>query len=201
MSKAPSSRFDRAKLRERQILDAAKECFARIGFHSTSMAQIAAQARMSVGQIYRHFRSKEALIEGIVKDDVSRQLAAMETSTEGGGLGMMTAPTRKRNPANAMEDTKHLALMLEIAAEAARNPKVREIILAQQRRGHAAMKKRMAEERPGAWAPDELDVRIRLASAITTGVILQITLDRRTPTPLLLQRATELTRQLLSLKA
>ncbi len=69
---------ERSKLRRAQILDAARHCFARVGFHSTSMAQIAAQAQMSVGQIYRHFRSKESLIEGIVQADIAQQLAFLE---------------------------------------------------------------------------------------------------------------------------
>ena len=55
----------RADLRRAQILEAAHECFSREGFHAASMASIAAQADLSVGQIYRYFENKEAVIEAI----------------------------------------------------------------------------------------------------------------------------------------
>src|SRR5579862_3607008 len=97
MAKTTPSRADRAKLREQQILDAAKACFSRIGFHSTSMAQIAAQAQMSVGQIYRHFAGKEALIEGIVQEDVSRQLALMQQTPDVDVIAMLTAMNQKKD--------------------------------------------------------------------------------------------------------
>jgi AcrR family transcriptional regulator len=51
--------------RRTEILDAAERCFARAGFHQTSMQEICAEAGMSPGNLYRYFPSKEALIAGI----------------------------------------------------------------------------------------------------------------------------------------
>src|SRR3954468_14129367 len=48
--------------RNAQILDAAVICFARKGFHLTSMHDISAEAGISVGLIYRYFQNKEAVI-------------------------------------------------------------------------------------------------------------------------------------------
>src|SRR3954452_4745458 len=48
--------------RPTQILDAAIVCFARRGFHLTSMHDISAEAGISVGLIYRYFQNKEAVI-------------------------------------------------------------------------------------------------------------------------------------------
>ena len=120
MNKTASSRAERSKLRESQILVAAKHCFSRVGFHSTSMAQIATQAQMSVGQIYRHFPSKESLIEGIVREDVARQLSMLNEAPEQ-SIVEMVAPTSKKDIVDAA-GSYHLALMLEIGAEAARPP-------------------------------------------------------------------------------
>jgi len=64
---APASREDRRT----RILDAAKSCFARDGFHSTSMQTICAAAGMSAGNLYRYFPSKEALIEGMCERDMA----------------------------------------------------------------------------------------------------------------------------------
>src|SRR5204862_6881530 len=48
--------------RRSQILEAAMVCFAKRGFHQTSMHDISAEAGTSVGLIYRYFVSKEAVI-------------------------------------------------------------------------------------------------------------------------------------------
>lgn len=51
--------------RRNEILDAARRCFVRSGFHAASMQEICAEAGMSPGNLYRYFPSKEALIAGI----------------------------------------------------------------------------------------------------------------------------------------
>ncbi len=53
--------------RRAEILDAAERCFARSGFHRTSMQEICAEAAMSAGNLYRYFPSKEAIIAGIAE--------------------------------------------------------------------------------------------------------------------------------------
>ncbi len=54
--------------RRRQILDAAIECFAREGFHRTSMTQIIAEAELSAGAIYLYFASKDDIVEAIAEE-------------------------------------------------------------------------------------------------------------------------------------
>src|SRR5437660_5351731 len=54
--------------RRSQILDAALVCFARRGFHQTSMHDISAEAGISVGLIYRYFDNKEAVIAAMVDE-------------------------------------------------------------------------------------------------------------------------------------
>lgn len=53
--------------RREEILAAAKTCFARAGFHQTSIHDICAAAGMSAGNVYRYFPSKEAIIAGIAE--------------------------------------------------------------------------------------------------------------------------------------
>ena len=48
--------------RRQQILDAAFGCFARQGFHQTTMQDICREAELSPGAVYRYFDSKEAII-------------------------------------------------------------------------------------------------------------------------------------------
>jgi AcrR family transcriptional regulator len=51
--------------RRAQILEAARGCFAREGFHRTSMADILGEAGLSAGAVYRYFRSKEEIVAAI----------------------------------------------------------------------------------------------------------------------------------------
>lgn len=44
------------------ILDAALELFVEYGFHGTAVPQIAKQAKVGAGTIYRYFTNKEALV-------------------------------------------------------------------------------------------------------------------------------------------
>ncbi|STG54749.1 transcriptional repressor [Escherichia coli] len=56
----------RHKQRQDEIINAARRCFRRCGFHAASMSQIASEAQLSVGQIYRYFANKDAIIEEMV---------------------------------------------------------------------------------------------------------------------------------------
>lgn len=57
---------DHLAARRQQILDAARSCFLRNGFHSTSMQDVIAEAGLSVGAVYRYFPSKTELIRATV---------------------------------------------------------------------------------------------------------------------------------------
>ena len=59
--------------RRQQILDAARVCFLRNGFHQTSMQDVIKEANLSVGAVYRYFPSKNdliiALAEQVIEPD------------------------------------------------------------------------------------------------------------------------------------
>ena len=50
------------------IEDAAIELFLEQGYHATSMRQIAEQAGLALGGIYNHFKSKDDIFQGIIKN-------------------------------------------------------------------------------------------------------------------------------------
>ncbi|MEU0946747.1 TetR/AcrR family transcriptional regulator [Streptomyces canus] len=54
--------------RRRQILDGAAVCFARNGFHATSMQDVLKEVDLSAGAVYRYFSGKEELIAAIVEE-------------------------------------------------------------------------------------------------------------------------------------
>jgi AcrR family transcriptional regulator len=50
-----------------RILDAGEQCIHRFGIRRTSMGEVARVGKLSRGSIYRHFRDKEALVDGIIR--------------------------------------------------------------------------------------------------------------------------------------
>ena len=77
----------RADLRRAQVLEAAAKCFNREGFHGASMADVASEASMSVGQIYRYFENKEGVIAALVEQSLAeRALRMAEVRASGGDL-------------------------------------------------------------------------------------------------------------------
>lgn len=61
----PKISAEKRQARELQILDAATRCFARYGFHRTSMEDIVRESGLSPGAIYCYFRGKHEIVEAI----------------------------------------------------------------------------------------------------------------------------------------
>lgn len=70
------------KTRRHQILEAAMACFARKGFHSTTMEDIGQEAGLSPGVAYRYFTSKEDIILATIQQSVERSRRFYETEAE-----------------------------------------------------------------------------------------------------------------------
>ncbi|MEU9954233.1 TetR/AcrR family transcriptional regulator [Streptomyces sp. NPDC050982] len=64
--------------RRRQILDGAARCFARNGFHATSMQDVLKEVDLSAGAVYRYFSGKDELIAAIVTEVLGGLRAAFE---------------------------------------------------------------------------------------------------------------------------
>jgi TetR/AcrR family transcriptional regulator, transcriptional repressor of aconitase len=56
--------------RRDQILNAARRCFLRDGFHATSMQDLFAEAGLSSGAVYRYFAGKDDVIIAIAEDNM-----------------------------------------------------------------------------------------------------------------------------------
>lgn len=63
-----------------RIVDAAAACFYRHGYTGTSMRAIAAEACVSVGRVYEHFPSKQAVLAEIVGATHDALLAQTEAA-------------------------------------------------------------------------------------------------------------------------
>jgi AcrR family transcriptional regulator len=57
---------DRAQERRQQIMQAALACFARKGYHKTTMDDIVAESGLSKGTLYWYFKSKDELFFSLI---------------------------------------------------------------------------------------------------------------------------------------
>lgn len=117
MNTQNDARDARHRLRKDEIILAARRCFKQHGFHAASMAQLANEAALSVGQIYRYFSNKDAIIEEIVQRIIDLRLQEMIGTSCCLHLPRLLAWRHVLN-----EDDE--VLMLEVAAESTRNPQV-----------------------------------------------------------------------------
>ena len=69
-----------SEVRRQQIIDAAYRCFARKGFHQTTMREIYEEARLSAGAVYLYFESKAEIIQSSFDFDYQRSHALFEAA-------------------------------------------------------------------------------------------------------------------------
>jgi AcrR family transcriptional regulator len=142
--------------RREHILEAAERCFARAGFHRTTMHDICKEAGVSPGALYIYFDSKEALIAGIAERDraeFQRRFAGLATAPD------LIKALEQMAGQYFLDEPAHKRLMcIEIGLEATRNPRVGEIYRAVDSEVHSsfeALFQRLADE--GRIAP-RLDI-------------------------------------------
>lgn len=111
--------------RER-IVKAARRLFGLKGFYATTTAELASEASVSMGQIYRHFTSKDDIILAIVEENVHTRVVDMDAifaDLESGAVGIFDAIRKIIDLAIQNDDS---GLLFETLAEALRNPSVSE---------------------------------------------------------------------------
>jgi TetR/AcrR family fatty acid metabolism transcriptional regulator len=70
--------------KRRQILEAAVRAFARKGYHSCRVGEIAEEAGVAYGLVYHYFGSKEELLQEIFRDTWMQMLARIREVSESG---------------------------------------------------------------------------------------------------------------------
>lgn len=82
---APKTKEQYEEIRQGTIVaikDAALELFGKLGYHSTSISQIAKAAGISKGLMYNYFESKEALMHEIIIEAMDEGEALMNQALE-----------------------------------------------------------------------------------------------------------------------
>jgi AcrR family transcriptional regulator len=155
--------------RRQQILDAAAACFARDGFHRTSMQDIVKESGISAGLVYRYFTGKDDVIAAIVTQwHEQRQIFATGTVDERAAayLDYLRAVGDPR-------EADRLRLGVQIWAEAVRSPRIAELSRRNVDDPRAAVKA-VLQTLPIALDPDAL---ARILIAIYQGLLVQTVWD------------------------
>jgi len=113
--------------RRTQILEAALVCFAKRGFHQTSMHDISGEAGISVGLIYRYFENKEAVISAMADRHKKEITEMLERARQAPSL---LESLEILFTAHCCEDAPQVvsAFVVDLYAEASRNPQVADLV-------------------------------------------------------------------------
>jgi AcrR family transcriptional regulator len=124
---------EHADARRQQILDAAHACFLRNGFHQTSMQDIQREAGLSAGAIYLYFKGKDDIILGIALRILAGvgNLIPDQPEIDGAQLTLAAIVSHFLRGADAVQQEHDVfPVVLQIWAEAIRNPPMRDQLLA-----------------------------------------------------------------------
>lgn len=163
--------------RRAEILDAAERCFIRSGFHQASMQEICAEAKMSPGNLYRYFPSKEAIIAGISernRAEAAESFVAVQAAPD--FLAGLAGLARHHLVERSAEE---VGLCAEIMAESRRNPEIARIAQDGEREiraGIVAMLRR-AQEAGEIDAKLDLDAVARVLMVLGDGVSWRRSID------------------------
>ena len=177
--KVPDGYFD---ARREQVLAAAARCFAREGFHGATMGEIAAEAELSAGALYRYFEDKADLIRALAEESGRRLREAIGTQLTAG-----------RSPVQALEklaeaQLSQLAraagresaqLTVRLWAEALHTPELRRELAGAYRNVHSEIGDLLRDgQRDGAVARDlDPDATARAIIALLQDAGMQSLID------------------------
>jgi AcrR family transcriptional regulator len=172
----PKISEEKRRARCGQILDAATRCFAREGFHRTTMEDIVRESKLSPGAIYCYFRGKNDIVAAIADQRHSREsallarLPASESVLDGlqqlarDFVGMLQDP----------EEKERRKVTIQIWAESLRDEQVRKIVERGIRQRDVLTASLRSAQAAGQLTTDmDADSLSRVMLALLQGFVLQ----------------------------
>jgi AcrR family transcriptional regulator len=155
--------------RRQQILDGAAVCFARDGFHRTSMQDIVRECGVSAGLVYRYFSGKDEMIAEIVRDWHAHRSAALTERSDSMAEAYLDL-LREIGTAEAPDGR----LALQVWAETVRSDELRALA-----REGIEKARRTVRAQAGAQLPADVDPEalIRVLIAVYQGLLVQTAWD------------------------
>lgn len=165
--------------RRQHILEAAARCFADKGYRATSIPDICKAAGVSVGAVYTHYPSKEAIVEAMAEASMRERRTSFE-GTDGDHTLRQASYLLDLVEALYGEGGARLArLDLDLWSESTRNPALRASVTAT----FAQLARQIEEAVKRSQAAGEIDGRVpargaaHVLLAIGLGLEVQRALD------------------------
>ena len=126
----PKLKPEELESRRQEIIDAARSCFLRSGFHKTTTDEICREASITPGGLYHYFGGKDEIIAAVIQQQANDVVDRLRTLLDSAG-GMRSA---FGEVAQLFIETMHDAnidnvvrLEIEIWGESLKNAKLNEI--------------------------------------------------------------------------
>jgi TetR/AcrR family transcriptional repressor of uid operon len=139
----PKLKPEEVEHRRQEIVEAARTCFLRSGFHQTTTDEICHEAAITPGGLYHYFGSKEEIISAVIEDTARTTVDNLSSIAKASGDVRSAVQAlssvffeRARDP--QLENTTRLDL--EIWSETLRNEKLADIT-----RGSRALRRQLLE--------------------------------------------------------
>ncbi len=168
--------------RRDQIVDAALRCFARTGFHRTSMSDIIAEAGMSAGAIYLHFDGKQQIALAVAQRILGNRMTEFADRLRADGELPPPSAMLRLMMTGLTSEVRDPRLLVQLWGEAVTDPEVSLMIgplfvevrkvMAPYLARWAAERRDMTPNAAAAWADDLVPTFLGLGQ----GFILQSTL-------------------------
>lgn len=179
MPKVPQEYLD---ARRREILEAAVRCFAERGFHGTTMQDVADEAGLSKGSLYRYFEGKDDIVEALARERSAPEPEALAERGAGEGTpleGLVAAAASLVEELGSEEADEGARVTLQLWAQSADTPELRELLQQSYRDNVEALRPLVerARREGGLPAGCDADGVTRALLALLQGAVFLRTLD------------------------
>jgi AcrR family transcriptional regulator len=193
----PKISEEKREARRLQILEVAQRCFARQGFHRTSMEDIIRELKSSPGAVYCYFKGKNDIIAALAEQRRERESALLNQliSSSNVSEGVQNTARAFFEMLQDPKERERRKLTIQIWAESLRDKRIRKIVergIRQRDLLTAALRgARQAGQLPDNLDPDAFS---RVLLALLQGFILQQAWEPEIDTEAFLETAMSLIR-------
>lgn len=169
---------DRLDARRREILAAARICFARHGYEGATVRRLEEETGLSRGAIFHHFRDKDSLFLAVAEDDAATMIS---TVTEHGLVQVMRdLLARAADPAAEPEVTGWLGTQLEVSRRLRTDPDFAKGWAQRSEAIAEATRERLRRQREAGVLRDDVPVATlaRLLELAYDGLVLHLAMGR-----------------------
>jgi AcrR family transcriptional regulator len=169
--------------RRKQILDAARRCFARIGFQLTTMQDVIRESDLSAGAIYNYFAGKNDIVLAIAHERHIREDKLLSRAAEGPGSDAILERLAAEFFGTLLDKKRvdERRVSVQLWAEALHNDEIRKSVLEGIEKPRRLVATLVTEMKARGMLPKDVsaDAMARVVVALFQGLVLQLCWDEK----------------------